>query len=282
MLRDTFLFYNTFKYKVILCISMTVFFYLFLVFFLPFGIDNYNPNHKYTLEFLVELAKFAGGILLFSVLSEFLLRGIILKTPTLGNIILWSVWTLILLSTVTFYIYNYLGNWHDYSFKSFLGFVINCSAILIFPIVAVFFLFKYQSLQHKIERILTTKENFIDSNQLINFKGQGSKDQITLSVSSFLYGKAQDNYVELYYHEQSGLKKFLVRSSLSNLVISLDSEVIKRSHRSYMVNLLHVKAIKGSNLEMNLFLEPYDTSVPVSKTYKDSILKDLQVLKNFG
>ena len=282
MNKNDFSFYNSPKYKFSLCITTSVFFYFFLVFFLPFGIDNYNPNHEYTFAFLLEIANFTVGIFIFSVISEFLLRPIFIKTISQKNIIFWSIWTLLLLCTITFFIYNILGNWHDFSIKSYLGFLVNTSAVLIFPLIGTFFFFRYRSLQHKIEHILTTKEEFIDSNQLISFKGEGSKDHITLSASNFLYGRAQDNYVELHYLEQNKLKKFLIRSSLRNLVNSINTIAINRCHRSYMINLLHVNAIKGANQEMTLFIDPFNTAIPVSKSYKDSVLKDLYDLKNFG
>ena len=282
MNSNDFSFYNTLKYKISLCISTAAFFYFFLIFFLPFGVDNYNPEHVYTFNFLFEIAKFAFGVFLVSVFNEFLLRPVFIKSASQKNIIIWSIWTLLLLATVIFFIYNILGNWHDFSIQSYLGFIGNTSAVLIFPILGTFFFFRYRSLQYTIEHILTTKVEFVGSNQLISFKGQGSKDQITLSASNFLYGRAQDNYVELYYLEQNELKKFLIRSALRNLVDSINTVAINRCHRSYMINLLHVNAIKGSKQEITLFIDPFNTAIPVSKSYKDAVLKDLSDLKNFA
>lgn len=280
--QNEFSFYSTSKYKLTLCVSITTFFYSFLIFFLPFGVDNYNPNHKYTFKFLFEIFKFATAILIFSSLNEFVLRPLLLKRISIKAVISWSLWTLFLLSSVTFLIYNYLGNWHDYLWISYLGFLINTSAVLIFPIIGTFFFFRYRTLQSRIEHIVTTKGTSIDGSLLIDFKGQGSSDQITLAISSFLYGKAQNNYVELYYLEENQMKKFLIRSSLHNLVNSIHTPAVTRCHRSYMVNLLAVKAIKGGSQEMNLYLEPFDIAIPASKSYKDSVLKNLHDLKNFG
>lgn len=275
-------FYRTKQYKIVLSLSLAIFFYSFLIFFLPFGVDNYNPNHQYTSEFLFEISKFSAGILLLSLVNEFILRPVLVKSVSLKNIIGWSIWTLILLSSLTYVIYNYLGNWHDHSLTSYAGFIVNTSAVLIFPMVGVFFLYRYRTLQYKMEHILTTKDRFIDINQLINFVGQGAKDQITLSLSNFLYGKAQNNYVELYYLEQDELKKFLIRSSLQNLLDGIQSKAIVRTHRSYIANLLHVNAIKGARQEMTVFLDPIDILVPVSKSYRTEMLHLLKELKNFG
>ncbi len=262
--------------------AIAVFFYCFIVFFLPFGVDNYNPNHEYTLSFLLEFIYFLIPLSLFLLLNEFLLRPLFFKKATLKKVILWSVWTLVLLSTIIFFTYNYLGNWHDFFLTSYFGFLRDVSAVLLFPMVGTFFFFKFRSLQNQMEHILTTKEEYVDSGQLILFKGMGSKDQITLSASSFLYGKAQDNYVELVYLEQQQLKKFLMRSPLGNLVSSINNMAIVRCHRSYMVNLLHVKSIKGGNQDLTLHLDPSNATVPISKSFKSAVLKNLRSLKNFG
>ena len=129
--------------------------------------------------------------------------------------------------------------------------------------------------------ILTVKEGFTVGAQLLEFKGQGSKDCITLSLSNFLFGKAQDNYVEINYIEKEKPARFIMRSSLSNQVESVKNQFIIRCHRSYMVNLLKVSAVKGNNQYITLIIEPFDMAIPVSKSYKKETLRKLHEIKNF-
>jgi len=282
MEKNSFSFYNTSKYKISLSFSISIFFFFFIIFFLPFGVNNYNPNHQYTFHFFLEIFYFFVPLLTFSLFNEIILRPIVFKKATFKKIILWSIWTLFILSTVIFITYNLLGNWHDFRLSSYLEFLIQVPVVLLFPLLGTFFFFRFRSLQYQIEHILTTKERFLDENQLIEFNGQGSKDQITLSLGNFLYGKSQDNYVELYYLENKQLKKILIRSSLSNLSKSINNIVIVRCHRSYMVNLLQVTAVKGGNHEMTLDIDHFDATVPVSKSYQDSTLENLHEIKNFA
>jgi hypothetical protein len=281
MNKKNFSFYNTLRYKLSLSFSLAIFFFFFIIFFLPFGVDNYNPNHQYTFVFFLEIFYFFVPLLAFSLLNEIVLRPLIFKEVSSKKIIFWSIWTLFLLSTVVFITYNILGNWHNFKLSSYLEFLIQVPVVLLFPIVGVFFFYRYRSLQYLIEHILTTKERILDENQLIKFIGQGSKDQITLSLANFLYGKAQDNYVELCFLEKEELKTFLIRSSLSNLSESINNAAIIRCHRSYMVNLLHVSAIKGGAQEMTLNINPFDFTIPVSKSYQNSTIETLHKIKNF-
>ncbi len=276
------LFFDTPKYKLVLSLVTSLFFYFFILFFLPFGVDNYDPNHEYTTEFLVEMFLFVVPLFLTLLLNEFILRPLVIKKSMGTSIFFWTLWTLLLLSTLIFFTYNFLGNWHDFRWLSYLGFLRDVTGVMIFPLVGVFFYFKYRSMQHRMEYILTSKEDSPFTGQLIPFRGAGSNDQITLSTSNFLFGKAQDNYVALYYLEEGQLKKFLIRTPLQSLMASINHKAIVRCHRSYMVNLLHVKTIKGGNREINLYLSPLDNQVPVSQSFKTEVLEKLHGMKNFS
>ena len=261
---------------------MTLFFSLFLLFFLPFGVSNYNPKHQYTAEFLLFIAFIMGVMFVFALMNEFLLRPLVIRNIAFSGIVVWSLWTFILLSTVNFLTYNYIGDWHDFHVKSWAEFVVNCSSVLVFPLVGTFFFFRYKNLQHQFNLVLTNVEKRVDARQLITFEGQGNNDKIVLAVSTFQYARAQDNYVELYYLEGERLSKFLIRASLSSISESISLVSIARCHRSYMVNLYHVKSAKGGSSDLKLYLDPFDTEIPVSKSYREAIMNDLKAVKNFG
>lgn len=135
-------FYDTFKFKISLILSTTIFFYVFIIFFLPFGVSNYNPNHQYTFDFLLEIFYFFIIILVFSLFNELVIRPLIFKKATLIKIILWSAWSLYFLSSVVFFTYNALGNWHDLKLASYFEFLIQVSVVLSFPLVANYFVFR--------------------------------------------------------------------------------------------------------------------------------------------
>lgn len=275
-------FYSTSKYKLTLCLSMALFFSLFMLFFLPFGVSNYDPNHHYTADFLFFIGLISGIMFVVSLFNEFLLRPFILRRINFQRIVIWSLWTLILLSSVNFMTYNAIGDWHDFHLKSWLEFILNCSTVLVFPLVGTFFFFRYKSLQRQFHHVLTNVAARVDATQLITFEGQGNNDRIVLSVSTFQYARAQDNYVELYYLEGEKMAKFLIRASLSSLSKSISILAIARCHRSYMVNLYHVKSAKGGNSDLRLYLDPFDTEIPVSRSYRDAIMNDLKAVKSFG
>ena len=270
-------FYNTRGYKLTLSLVVSVFFFVFISFFLPFGVDNYDPNHEYSLEFFREIFYFFLPLLMVCSLNEFILRPVFLKQVSWSKVILWSAWSLFILTTVVFFTYNFLGNWHDFRLSSYLEFLTQVPAVLIFPMAGVFFYFQYRSLQSRYKVIESDRNALTPADdRFLHFKGAGAKDQITLSASCFIYGKAQDNYVELYYAEDNSQKKFVMRATLNKLVKAVNDESIVRCHRSFMVNLHQVKSIKGVNQDTTLYLSPFDTPVPVSKTYLQATREKLQ------
>ncbi|MDX1478979.1 MAG: LytTR family DNA-binding domain-containing protein [Saprospiraceae bacterium] len=275
-------FYNSRRYGLTLAVVMAVFFYLFLIFFLPFGVSNFDPDHQYTIEFLLEISHFLGITLVAGLVNELVVKPAVLKRVSTRTIIAWSIWTLLLLGMANFLTYNILGNWHDFHFSSAVMFVVNCSTVLIFPLVGTFFYFRYRSLQEKIDHFQSGTRTNLDVEQLITFAGAGAKDKIALSVSTFLYVRAHDNYAAIHYLEQGRPVRQLIRASLGGLMESITHEAVVRCHRSYLVNLVHVQAVKGGKKTMTLYVGPASTPVPTSNSYRQVVREGLHRLKHFA
>ncbi len=278
---ETFAFFNSPKYKLTLSVAYGLFLYFFLLAFLPFGVSNYNPEHEYNFTFLFELSKFIPIVTAASLINEFLFKLPFKKDSDFGFVIGWTLWSLALLGVIVFITYNYLGNWHDWQIKSLPGFIFKTATVLVFPAVGVFFYFRYKSLQQKYDAILTNTDSRIDEKSMIHFSGEGSKDNISVSVADFIYAQAQDNYSEIHFLKGDKLAKFLIRSSLGRLLDTLEYDFLHRCHRSYMINLYNVHSIKGSRKDLQINMVHSDIAIPVSQTYVDTTLQLLKKYKQF-
>ena len=117
---------------------------------------------------------------------------------------------------------------------------------------------------------ITEKES---SDQLLKIQNEKGELLITFESNSFFLAEAQQNYVSLYSKDkEKGLNKDLIRITLNDLEQQIDAGI--RVHRSYLVNLEFVKAIKGNKRKSFLTLEGIDFPVPVSPQ-KYSSLKEL-------
>ena len=274
-------FYHSSVYKLVLSFVNGIFLYVFLLVFLPFGVSNYDPNHEYTLDFLLEIGHFVPLVIFLTLFNEFAIKPIFKGRSSLKFIIGWTIWSFILLGSAVFLLYNFLGNWHDWRWSSFPGFVIDVSAVLLFPIAGTFFFFRYKKLQEEYDEVLTKAEGGSDLKEMIHFSGEGVKDNISISVQDFLFARAQDNYTELYYLKDRTASKFLIRSSLSSLMKTLEYDFILRCHRSFLINLYNVHSIKGSRKNLKISMRHSDMVLPVSKTYVDDILNGLKLYMKF-
>lgn len=274
-------FYDLPKYKLTLSIVTALFIMLFLLTFQPFGVNNYSTRRIFTLEFISMLSVIM--LLTFTVLmiNEFFLRKWFIKKLSLGKIVGWSIWTCFLLGIALFLFYNWIGDWHDLSISSSAEFIFDITAVSIFPLVGTFFYFRYKNLQKAFQQVVSNKQKHADGDQLIHFEGQGINDNLMISIADFIYGKAQDNYVELVYRNNNKITKTLIRVPLSVLSEKISSQMIIKCHRSYIVNLFQVRSIiKGS--EMKLFLNYVDNPIRVSKSYQQDVDDCLKQIKNFN
>lgn len=102
------------------------------------------------------------------------------------------------------------------------------------------------------------------------------KGEMRLSVrrEHLLLIESADNYICVWYTNNNVPKKVLVRNTLKQVAEQLASTHIQRCHRSYLVNLDHVKVLRrekeGIFVELGIVGVP---DVPISKTYSDSIQK---------
>lgn len=244
---------------------------LFLAVFLPFGVSNYNPRHQYSLEFFSVLSVFMLSTIAIALLNEFFIKPLLIRDFSWKNFLLWSVWLLVILGLTNFLTYNFLGEWHDFSFASAIDFTFNCATVFIFPLAGTFFYFRYQGLKIQIEKVNKKSLQTIDGPLFLHFTGDGNNERFSIALPDFLFAEAHDNYVALNYIRNQEVKSELMRISMKRLLENIESDLIVRCHRSFIVNLYNVQSFKkGRNPEIRL--KYVEDSIPVSKSYQSEIL----------
>lgn len=275
-------FYDSSRYRLTLSVILGAFLYVFLLAFLPFGVSNFDPNHQYTLDFLKEISVFGLVTTAFSLVNEFGLRPLVFRRATPRKVLAWSIWTCVFLSQAVFLTYNFVGDWHDFHLSSAVEFVFQVSGVLVFPLTGTYFWFRHQDLRRQLEKVLRKIGAEADPEQLFTFTGQGSGDRLVLRLADFLYARSQDNYVELNFLRNGTVDRLLIRTTLSGLADSLDSDAIVRCHRSYLVNLYQVSAVRGGGNDIRLHLHHLDEPLPVSKTFNSDTMRALKAVHSFA
>lgn len=204
-------------------------------------------------------------------INEWGIRRLIPSILTRWQLGLWFAWTMIFLASVMFIYYNFLGNWHDLFWESYLEFILNIAALSFFPIL-INLLFLKRGRSNSPASF--EKESAI-TQALLTFTSDNQKDRLAVSMEDLYYIEAQDNYCSIHYQSENTTKKYLIRASLKRLEMELSDTAVIRCHRSYLVNLSQVASYKGNLHGLVLSVGLAQLAVPVSRSYAQVIIDKL-------
>jgi hypothetical protein len=262
------------RYRWLFAFSIGVFIVLFLLVFQPFGVNNLDPTFHISLEFALAVGAFGVAVTATVAANEFLLRPLVLRRLTRRRLIAWLAWTLLLIATVVFLLYNLFGNWHDFKWSSYLGFIRDVSLLNSLPVGGFLFYIRYEWL--KSEYVQLRAIHLAGSPaRLVHFSSDNGKDQVAVALDDLLYLESQDNYVAVTWVEGTTRRASLIRSSLKRQEEILNEPLLMRCHRSYMVNLARVRGCRGNRHGLKLTLEGADRPLPVSRAWTGDILQKL-------
>src|SRR5689334_16216676 len=80
----------------------------------------------------------------------------------------------------------------------------------------------------------------------------------------------EKNYTKIVFYDDSG---YMVRSTLGNILARLPKDMFIQTHRSYAVNINHIKSISSDHMEID------DHAVPIGRQYQKEFLSMLNVLE---
>lgn len=100
--------------------------------------------------------------------------------------------------------------------------------------------------------------------EFIQFKDGTST--IRIKQTEILWIKSDNIYLNIITIN----KKYLIRSSITRFMEEHENDVFFRSHRSFIVNLEHVKEVKSQ------FLVIENEKIPISRNFKDELIERLK------
>ncbi len=99
----------------------------------------------------------------------------------------------------------------------------------------------------------------------ISIRGENKLDILKIKKQDLVCVSNSQNYVEIFFIEESQLKIKLIRSSLKK--VQSDFDFLVQIHRSHLINPTHFKAWKNQDTISLTQIE-----LPVSKNYKEHLL----------
>ena len=95
---------------------------------------------------------------------------------------------------------------------------------------------------------------------------------VKLKLREIIYIEALENYVTLNTNDD----KFTIHFTMKAIENQLPSGVFIRVHRSFIINKSLIQAIKENSLDLNVGGSL--KSIPVGKSFRDSLLNDINVM----
>ena len=250
---------------------VSIFSTLFLILFQPFGVNNYDPTHTIRPEFALFMALFGLFIANVLALNEFFLAPLFFHNRNRLQLIFWTVWTLLLLSSAIFLFYNFLGGFHDWHLSSYRGFLWNVSNMMAIPIAMSYLYFYNCQAYQKLQELQLKHQQDITQNALVYFESDNGKERFAIHWDQLLFLESQDNYVAVHYLEAGQLRKKLIRSTLKKLERAFAGSPLIRCHRSFMANMAQVVQAEGNIHHLKLTLHDSAEPLPVSRNYMSGV-----------
>jgi len=95
---------------------------------------------------------------------------------------------------------------------------------------------------------------------------------VKLKINDIIYIEALENYVTLTTNED----KYTIHFTMKAIEEYLPAGVFIRVHRSYIINKSNIQTIKENSLD--LIIGDTIKSIPVGKSFRDSLLNDINVM----
>ena len=125
--------------------------------------------------------------------------------------------------------------------------------------------FEKQS-QHLNEEIKKKQIKYADQSIPSKISVPNEREDFELIVDAFLYAKSDDNYVNIYYLNNTSISRKMIRITLKKMdSLFVEHKDILKCHKSYIVNLKHVHRVSGNAQGYKLHLRNKDIIVPVSR-----------------
>ena len=268
--------YLTTKKNTIIQIAFTtIFAYIFINIYRPFGYNDWYKIKDWQLLI-------ASAVVVITGMVVILLSRVVMHQLKKSHEITYAMYSWFIVAEIffmgVFYTSFEVFILHDNRSPLELLFnaVQNTALILLIPYTLSILFFAWSDIKKKLEQVA---QQFRDPSEIfIPFKDEKGSLKITVKSIDVLFLESNDNYVNIHYKDNGKRKIYMIRNSLKQFEKELKDYPIIRTHRKYSVNSKNIKMLKkerkGYELLMNTEMED---RIPVSRSYEQQVI---QLLSN--
>lgn len=252
--------------KIILFISLGIL--VFLLIFQPIEINSFSKKEIFYLVTGIAASTFLVLSFNLIVLPSLFPKIFYNNVWNIKREIIWNIWILLAISSTDFLFYSKLFGIIDINFSD-IGKIVLLGLL---PVAVLITINQERLLRSHLKYAQQLNKKLIESKQqkekLIHFESDYKKDNLIIKSDSLILIKSADNYIEVYYESDGIVKKKMVRSSLKKAEESIqDFDFVMKCHRTFIVNINHIKEIQGNSQGYKLYIENLDFPALVSQKY---------------
>lgn len=258
-------------------VVFSVFVFLFLYVFKPFGLATYPGA---TLWVFIGY----GAMTFLGYLLVLVLFPLLFSSDTFGEN--WNLGKEFALVSLNILVIGALNVWFSHlvfgvqiSLHAFWMFEFYTLAVGIIPVL-IFLFFKeiqlrqaYQADSSKMNASLTNQKETA-STETIN--SHFSWDEVSIPIEALRYFQSSANYVEIFFWSEMKLQRSVIRATLKDIEIQIShNKKFFRCHKSYLVNLKAIERVSGNAQGYRLHLADCEALIPVSRQHNELIRERL-------
>jgi len=267
------LYYITRKNTVIQIVFTTIFAYIFINLYKPFSAGEWY-------DVTLWVFSLASGILVVCGMLVVLISRLFMFWIKRTRLISLSYYAMMIVGEIIFMAVSYvlLERWVvQKDIRPFLTHVFvavqNTALILLIPYLISTLFFEWQEKKMSLEKLI---KQISRKSYFIPFNDEKGRLRLTLKISDLIFLEASDNYVLIHYELNGKTKSYLIRNTLKQFERDLTEFPLLRCHRSFMVNINHVKMMRREKGAVQLLMDNASQQIiPVSKSYDNTVSKTL-------
>lgn len=280
ILQQAYPFNTSFRKEVIWASLFGLFIFLFLLFFQPFGLQNYESEHKIWQLLSYGLITTASMLFSNAVFRLLFPKWFSKSNWTVGKNILYTLWMFFLIGFANL-LYSVYLSFLPLTLNGFLSYQGITLLIGSFPVIISTLILHQKRLKKALLEAKALNQSISIENTLndefLSIPSKNKSEELNLKLNQLLFIKSVENYVEVHVESQNGPEKHILRNTLKEVENALEAyPKIKRCHRSYLVNLKKVASFSGNAQGLSLQLNSTSREdIPVSRSYVGEIKKVL-------
>lgn len=267
------------KLNVLRQISFTALFALiFINIYSPFNAESWFDAGK--AEFFLYSSLYILAGMLVIVFSRLILINIAQKTRINYLVfILWNLQEVVVLALAYTLMDVYILHSELNPFEQYIKLLLVTMFVLAIPYSLSWLYYSWQDQKRMLLELSKATSSEYSTRNMINFYDETDKLRFSLNSKDVLYIESTDNYVTVFVQDKERIKRIMLRNTMKRLEIELQKTLIRRCHRSFMVNFKNVKMVRLSGTNLFVYINATEEiKIPVSRTYTEKVHETINQL----